>query len=103
MNTRYGRLLILIVLLAVIGGGAALYHKQQTPKISCLNCNVIIVGYDTVGASHVSSLGYQRQTTLQLDKMAQQGVSFTNNISPAPWTVPSFMSLFTGLYPSQHK
>ena len=27
---------------------------------------------------------------------------FGNAIAPAPWTVPSHASLFTGLYPSEH-
>ncbi len=28
---------------------------------------------------------------------------FKQNISPSPWTTPSHVSLFTGLYPSEHK
>lgn len=28
---------------------------------------------------------------------------FDQNISPSPWTTPSHVSLFTGLYPSEHK
>lgn len=77
--------------------------KTDIGAIGCPNCNVIIVGYDTVAASHVSSLGYGRNTTPELDKFASEGVSFANNIAPAPWTVPSFMSIHTGLYPTQHK
>lgn len=69
----------------------------------CSNCNVIIVGYDTVGAAHVSSISSQRKTTPMLDSIAEQGYLFTQNISAAPWTVPSFMSVFTGLYPGEHK
>ncbi len=80
----------------------ALTNNRTTPEISCKDCNVIVVGYDTVGAKHVSSLGYERQTTPQLDKMAEQGFSFAQNYAPAPWTVPSFMSIFTGQYPTQH-
>ena len=102
---------ILIIILTIVSALLFVFlkeDKQQIKKIvpksaSCENCNVIIVGYDTVAASHVSSLGYSRPTTPMLDEIAKQGYLFTNYISPAPWTVPSFMSLFTGLYPTEHK
>lgn len=97
---------IIITVLAVIlvsAGALFAYHKNRTKPVSCLNCNVIIVGYDTVGAKHVSSLGYERKTTPNLDKMADQGFSFANNISAAPWTVPGFMAMFTSRHPTQHK
>ncbi len=72
-------------------------------KPECGNCNVIIVAYDALQAAHVSHLGYKNETTPMIDKLAQSGVSFGNAISVAPWTVPSFMTMFTGLYPSEHK
>lgn len=69
----------------------------------CGRCNVIIVAFDALQARHVSHLGYFRDTTPHLDALAKEGFSFRNNFSVAPWTVPSFMSYFTSLYPSEHK
>ncbi|MEK7494201.1 MAG: sulfatase [Patescibacteria group bacterium] len=69
----------------------------------CPDCNVVIVAYDALQAAHVSHLGYPRETTPMLDALAREGVSFGNAVSSAPWTVPSYMSIFTGLYPSEHK
>lgn len=77
--------------------------KSSTEKIKCKDCNVIVVSYDALQAAHVSSLGYKRETTPMIDSLAKQGVSFKNDISAAPWTVPSHMSIFTGLFPSEHK
>ncbi len=77
--------------------------NTQTENLTCKDCNVLIVAYDTLGANKVSSFGYQRQTTPALDQLADHGVKFTNNISPSSWTVPTFMSIFTGLYPTEHK
>jgi arylsulfatase A-like enzyme len=61
------------------------------------------VAFDDLRADHVHALGYQRNTTPIIDVLAQEGFVFTNAISVAPWTLPSIMSWFTGVYPSQHK
>jgi len=74
----------------------------QNPPV-CQDCNVIIIAFDALGASHISHLGNKTNTTPALDAIAKKGTSFGNAISVAPWTVPSFMSIFTGLYPSEHK
>lgn len=57
---------------------------------------------DTVRRDHVSSYGYDRPTSPNLDRLAERGVRFTNAYSTAPWTLPSHASLFTGLYPIGH-
>ncbi|MBI2108558.1 MAG: sulfatase [Parcubacteria group bacterium] len=96
-----------LVVLVIIGGFFSLFaiilRTNETHDLSCLGCNVIIVGFDALQASHVSHLGYFRDTTPTLDQLAAQGVSFSKHYTVAPWTVPSFMSLFTALYPSEHK
>lgn len=94
---------LLVLILSLVGNIKQNQNTKISQKAICNSCNVIIVGYDTVGASHVSSLGYNRLTTPMLDTLANQGFLFTKNIASASWTVPSFMSLFTGLYPTEHK
>lgn len=37
-----------------------------------------------------------------LADVAASGTEFTNAFSPAPWTLPSHASIFTGTYPSRH-
>lgn len=96
-----------IVLLAFVAFAVSFFNKNKTsdaPALPvCPGCNVIIVGADALQASHVSHLGYERETTPAIDTLAKQGTSFRNAISAASWTVPSFMSMFTGLYPAEHK
>ncbi|NQV93243.1 sulfatase [Candidatus Kaiserbacteria bacterium] len=70
--------------------------------LSCEGCNVLVIGFDALQANHVSHLGYKKITTPTLDTLASNGVSFSRNFSVASWTVPSFMSYFTSLYPSEH-
>jgi len=65
--------------------------------------NVILVIIDTLPASHVSSYGYERSTTPNLDRVATDGILFKNAVAPSPWTLPSFASILTGAYPSRHQ
>jgi arylsulfatase A-like enzyme len=65
--------------------------------------NVLFIVLDTVRADHLSCYGYEKRTTPNIDRIAQEGVVFSNAFSAAPWTLPSHASMFTGLYPSQHQ
>ena len=91
------------VVLIVLGSVVSRPKQNISGFPLCPDCNVIVVAYDALQAAHVSHLGYPRETTPMLDALAREGVSFGNAISAAPWTVPSYMSIFTGLYPSEHK
>lgn len=64
--------------------------------------NIIMIVMDTVGAKHMSLYGYERKTTPNLDKFAENSTVYTRCFAPACWTIPSHASMFTGLYPSQH-
>ncbi|HCC46661.1 MAG TPA: hypothetical protein DEQ38_00860 [Elusimicrobia bacterium] len=64
--------------------------------------NLVIIGWDTLRADRLGALGYGRNVTPGLDALAGKSVLFTNAVSQAGWTLPSFMSVFTGLYPSEH-
>ncbi|HKV07122.1 MAG TPA: sulfatase [Thermoanaerobaculia bacterium] len=60
--------------------------------------NVVVVLVDTLRADHTSLYGYPRPTTPRLDAWAaRRAVVFENTVAPAPWTLPSHISLFTGL------
>jgi arylsulfatase A-like enzyme len=64
--------------------------------------NVILISFDALRADHLSSYGYFRETSPNIDRLAQEGVLFRNTIAQAPYTVSSHMSLLTSLYPSFH-
>ncbi len=48
--------------------------------------------------------GYEKRTTPYLERMAEDDgfVVYKRCLAPASWTIPSHVSLFTGLYPSEH-
>ena len=64
--------------------------------------NLIIIGLDTVRADHLGCYGYHRQTSPSIDRLASEGALFEYAISHSPWTLPSFATVFTSLYPTQH-
>ena len=64
--------------------------------------NVLLIGIDTVRADRLSAFGYERNTTPNLAALADEGVRFSSARSQAPWTLPSFSSILTSLYPSAH-
>lgn len=67
--------------------------------------NIILIVCDTLGAKHMSLYGYHRKTTPNLERMVEEDnfTVYTRCFSPAPWTTPAHASLFTGLYPSEHR
>ena len=64
--------------------------------------NVLFVVFDTLRADHVSAYGYSRETSPTIDRLAREGVLFENAIAPAPWSLPSHVSLLTGRYQFEH-
>ncbi len=76
---------------------------KDITKIANADYNVLLVSFDALQANHASCFGYFRNTTPTIDRFAKQGFLFKNAISQSSWTVPSTMSWFTSLYPSQHR
>lgn len=64
--------------------------------------NVLLIVIDAGRRERFGCYGYPRGTTPVIDEVARRGVLFERMISPAPWTLPSHASLFTGLYPREH-
>ena len=65
--------------------------------------NIVLIIMDATRRDHLSCYGYRRNTTPNIDIIAYESTLFQNAFSNAPWTVPSHASLFTGLFPSEHK
>jgi hypothetical protein len=64
--------------------------------------NVVLIGVDTLRPDHMGCYGYDRNTMPNVDQLASEGVLFENVIAPSSWTLPSFATVFTSLYPAQH-
>jgi len=64
--------------------------------------DVLLVVLDTTRADHLSSYGYPRETTPQLDRLAAEGERYDDAWAHAPWTLPTMASILTGLPPHVH-
>ena len=64
--------------------------------------DILFVILDTLRADHVSSYGYPKPTTPQLDAVAEAGALFEDVTAPGAWTWPSHASIFTGEPPWIH-
>jgi len=73
--------------------------NQNTSKD---NFNIVLITIDALRADHLSCYGYYRNTSPNIDKIAEKGIIFKNVIAPSSWTVPSMVSLFTSVYPINH-
>jgi arylsulfatase A-like enzyme len=74
----------------------------KLPTSSQSAANVLVIVLDTLRADHLSSYGYPRTTSPEIDRIAGQGVLFENAIAPCSWSLPSHASLLTGRTPSEH-
>jgi hypothetical protein len=90
-----GPVLILAALLGCPAGSTQ--NERPSP-----GRGLILISLDTVSAEHLSLYGYARATTPFLDSLAPRATVFDNAFVQLPGTLPSHMSMFTGLYPDQH-
>lgn len=64
--------------------------------------NIIIYLVDALRADHLGCYGYERETSPNIDRLAEDGIVFEKFISEGSWTRPSVASLMTGLHHRVH-
>ena len=77
--------------------GCLLSCERQGPR------HLVFISLDTVRKDHLSTYGYPRETTPNIDRLAARGAVFENGVAQATITNPSHTSMFTGLYPFTHR
>jgi arylsulfatase A-like enzyme/Flp pilus assembly protein TadD len=63
----------------------------------------ILISIDTLRADRLPMYGYAKGRTPSLDAFAKDAVVFERAYAHAPQTLPSHVSMFTGLLPFEHK
>jgi hypothetical protein len=100
-----------LAVLAVIPFGAYwpwLWRAHEQFDISSASAadtrpDVLLIVLDTTRADRMSLYGYARPTTAHLGDFARTATTYEHAQSQGVWTLPGHASLFTGLYPSEHK
>ncbi|MFC6974015.1 sulfatase-like hydrolase/transferase [Halomicroarcula sp. GCM10025709] len=65
--------------------------------------NVLLVVLDSVRAHNCSLYGHRRPTTPFLESLAAESTVYTQARAPSNWSLPSHVSLFTGLEAHEHR
>ncbi|MDJ0848246.1 MAG: sulfatase [Myxococcota bacterium] len=63
----------------------------------------VLLSIDTLGARHLPTWGYERDTAPFIAALAERGTVFERCVAPATTTGPSHMTLFTSLPPTVHQ
>ncbi|MDD5553340.1 MAG: sulfatase [Candidatus Omnitrophica bacterium] len=74
-----------------------------SPYFSKKKTNVVIIVIDSLRPDHLSCYGYPRNTSPNIDQLAQKSIQFTQAISASGWTFESVPSILTGTYPPMHQ
>ena len=92
--TRAGFVLVVLFLLISFAKHFGYYVKN--PEVAPANTpNVLLIVSDTTRQDHMSFYGYERNTTPNMQKLADQAVVFEHAYSTSAWTKPATASLVT--------
>lgn len=64
---------------------------------------IILIILDALRADRLAIYSKEMRVSPQLQLLAGDSVIFNQCIAPSSWTLPSHASLFTGVYPAEHK
>ena len=64
--------------------------------------NVVLISLDTLRADRLGAYGGPEINSPNIDALANESILFENAWSPAPYTLPSHVSIFSGQLPSVH-
>ncbi len=96
------KLFVLPAILLALGCGARSSDVPESRRLRATR-GFVLISVDTLRADALGAYGSKRATTPFLDKLAaERATLFENAFTAIPSTLPSHMSMFTGLYPSEH-
>jgi arylsulfatase A-like enzyme/tetratricopeptide (TPR) repeat protein len=90
-------LLALTIALSACNG-----RREAAVESRIANAPVILISIDTLRADHLPLHGYRAIATPAIDALASEGVVFDEAWSPCPMTLPSHVTMLTGLLPTEH-
>ncbi len=96
-NSSFWLAVAFIFLMIGIGVGCS---RSKDPEKQ--RPNVLLIVIDTARADHFGCYGYHRNTTPNIDRIAETGILFKTVYCQMPTTGPSFASIFTSLFPRSH-
>ena len=65
--------------------------------------NILFISMDTFRADRLGVYGNQKHLSPQIDEFAEESIVFRNAFVQSPYTLPSHISMLSGVAPDQHK
>lgn len=94
---------ILLLLTAVFTACNRAPERAATTAPVVPGAPVIVISIDTLRADHLPAYGYDGVATPAIDALRRDGLLYSEAYSHCPMTLPSHLSIFTGLLPYQHE
>jgi len=63
---------------------------------------VVLISIDTLRSDHLPAYGYRALQTPHVDRFRRDAILFRHAYSPCPMTLPSHLTMLTGLQPPEH-
>jgi len=95
--------LLLAALLAAAGVAAHDAYQNHAALPEGKAKHAVLVVFDTLRADRMSIYGHTTHTTPYLEQASGKLLRYGSARAAAPWTVPAHASMFTGLWPSEHR
>jgi len=99
MKTNKTKKILIFSLICILAISYVIYlNYVKYPR----KLNVILITIDALRADHLSCYGYKRNTSPNIDKLAKEGVLFTQAIAQSSYTPPSMATILTSAMPNKH-
>src|SRR4029077_2191380 len=76
-------------------------HRDATPRPS-RSTPVFLISVDTLRSDHLPAYGYRGVQTPNLDALRRDSILYERAYSQCPMTLPSHVTILTGLLPTEH-
>lgn len=84
--------------LGLAAWGSPRLVRRQTDGVNSRKPNVLLISIDTLRSDHLSLYGYPRDTSPNLESWFESNaVLFGSVVASAPWTLPSHISMLSGI------
>ena len=85
---------------ALFAAGCGANRDGSVPPVA--RPNLVVISVDSLRPDHLGAYGYDRETSPAFDRLAGGATLFERAWSTTTWTLPSHLSLLTGLTPDEH-
>ncbi len=98
---NHKEIFLFVTLLFMLFGIKSFANELSDNKIAEGKPNIILIVVDDLGISDLNCYGADLHESPNIDKLAQQGVMFTNAYASASICTPTRASIMTGKYPAR--